>query len=119
MGSEMCIRDSPTSLIQWDVANTSKAPYNTQNVKIDYTKDGGATWNTLITSTANDGEEILDFRGIEPEGTEIHLRVSAVENIFLAVSKVLVRKYPTETPFCITQTSPAIMQIMQHIQRQR
>ncbi|SHI96765.1 Por secretion system C-terminal sorting domain-containing protein [Cruoricaptor ignavus] len=105
--TEKVFMDYPTSLIQWDVANTNKAPYNTQNVKIDYTKDGGATWNTLITSTANDGEEILDFRGIEPEGTEIHLRVSAVENIFLTVSKVLVRKYPTETPLCITQTSPA------------
>src|SRR5690606_17335116 len=30
--------------VTWDVVNTNNAPYNVQNVKIDYTTDNGTTW---------------------------------------------------------------------------
>jgi hypothetical protein len=33
--------------ISWNVVNTNAAPYNVQNVKIDYTTDNGTTWTVI------------------------------------------------------------------------
>ena len=71
----------------WDVAGTSAAPYNVSNVKIDYTSDNGATWNVLAASTANDGNEVLDFSNVA-DNAQITVRVSAIDNVFYAVGKV-------------------------------
>ena len=80
--------NSPTP-VTWTVANTTASPYNVANVKIDYTTDNGATWVTLIASTPNDGSENVTFTGV-PSGTSVKLRVSAVGNVFYAVSTVTV-----------------------------
>lgn len=73
----------------WDVVNTNASPYNVSDVKIDYTKDNGATWAVLSASTPNDGSENLSFTGI-PTNSQIIVRVSAIDNVFYAVGKVTV-----------------------------
>lgn len=78
--------NAPTPVV-WNVANTTAAPYNVANVKIDYTTNNGASWVTLLASTPNDGTEDVTFVGV-PTGTPVKLRVSAIGNIFYAVSTV-------------------------------
>ncbi|WP_313029107.1 reprolysin-like metallopeptidase [Soonwooa sp.] len=77
------------SPIQWDVVNTTAAPYNVSNVKIDYTTDNGTTWTTLIASTPNTGTANADLTSLT-SGSNIKLRVSAIGNVFYAVSNVTV-----------------------------
>ncbi|WP_053073337.1 GEVED domain-containing protein [Chryseobacterium sp. FH2] len=80
--------NGPTT-VAWDVVNTTAAPYNVANVKIDYTADNGVTWTTVSASTANDGSETVDF-GALAVGATIKIRVSAVGNVFYAVSTATV-----------------------------
>lgn len=75
--------------IEWDVANTTAAPYNVANVKIDYTTDNGTTWTVLSASTANDGTENFTFP-TSLNGQVIKLRVSSIGNVFYAVKSVTV-----------------------------
>ncbi len=70
--------------VTWDVVNTTNAPYNVANVKIDYTTDNGATWTTLLASTPNDGTEDVTFTGVTTN-TNVKVRVSAINNVFYAV----------------------------------
>ncbi|WP_449400638.1 GEVED domain-containing protein [Chryseobacterium wanjuense] len=83
--------NTPTP-IQWAVANTTAAPYNVANVKIDYTTDNGTTWTVLAASTPNDGSENFTFPG-SMNGQTIKLRVSSIGNIFYAVSPVNVAPF--------------------------
>ncbi len=73
--------------LTWDVASTNAAPYNVSNVKIDYTTNNGTTWVTLAASTPNDGSENVVFTGI-PTGSNVKVRVSAVNNVFYAVGSL-------------------------------
>ncbi|WP_288442498.1 reprolysin-like metallopeptidase [uncultured Chryseobacterium sp.] len=73
--------------IYWDVANTNAAPYNTASVKIDYTTDNGTTWTNLVAATPNTGSYSAQMPG-NINGA-IKLRVSAVGNIFYAVSPAI------------------------------
>lgn len=83
------LNTTPTSPINWDVVNTTNAPYNVANVKIDYTTDNGATWTVLAASTPNDGSESFDFTAY-PGNFNMIVRVSAIGNVFYAVGKVTV-----------------------------
>ncbi len=73
--------------IYWDVANTNAAPYNTASVKIDYTTDNGTTWTNLVAATPNTGSYSTQMPG-NINGA-VKLRVSAVGNIFYAVSPAI------------------------------
>lgn len=75
--------NGPTN-VTWDVVNTTAAPYNVANVKIDYTIDNGVTWTTLSASTANDGNESLTF-GALTIGSTVKIRVSSIGNVFYAI----------------------------------
>ena len=77
---------SPLDL-NWEVSGTTAAPYNVDNVKIDYTTDEGETWNTLLESTPNNGTASVTFPASLGEST-VSVRVSAIGNIFFAVNKV-------------------------------
>lgn len=80
--------------IYWDVANTNAAPYNTASVKIDYTTDNGTTWTNLIAATPNTGSYSAQMPG-NLSGA-VKLRVSAVGNVFYAVSpSITVGSAPT------------------------
>lgn len=86
------------NVIQWDVANTNNAPYNVANVKIEYTTDlvDGASWTELVASTPNTGSYILQMPGNIT--VPIKLRISAIGNIFYAVSpQITVADAPTST----------------------
>lgn len=78
--------NNAANTILWDVANTNLAPYNAANVKIEYTTDlvNGATWTELIASTPNTGS----YTGQLPSNVtgNIKLKISAVGNVFFAVS---------------------------------
>ncbi|MDR6405835.1 MULTISPECIES: reprolysin-like metallopeptidase [Chryseobacterium] len=83
--------NTPTP-IEWAVANTTAAPYNVANVKIDYTTDNGATWTVLSASTPNDGTESYTFPA-SLNGQLIKLRISSINNVFYAVGKINVIAY--------------------------
>ncbi|PWW26743.1 MULTISPECIES: reprolysin-like metallopeptidase [unclassified Chryseobacterium] len=90
--------------IYWEVANTNAAPYNTASVKIDYTTDNGATWTNLVAATPNTGSYSAQMPG-NVSGA-VKLRVSAVGNIFYAVSPaVTVGSAPTSTASAPTGVS--------------
>ncbi|MGI9581825.1 reprolysin-like metallopeptidase [Chryseobacterium sp. RRHN12] len=77
------------STITWTVSGTAVAPYNAANVKIDYTEDGGLTWNDLAASVPNNGSASV-FIPASLAGKTIHLRVSAIGNVFYAVKQAVV-----------------------------
>ncbi|MCY0970296.1 reprolysin-like metallopeptidase [Chryseobacterium wangxinyae] len=88
------------SPILWDVVNTTAAPYNVANVKIDYTLNNGTTWNVLLASTANDGTESFTFPA-SLNNQNIKLRISSIGNVFYAVKSV----YVTTSVACGTAIS--------------
>jgi hypothetical protein len=83
--------NTPTP-IEWAVANTTAAPYNVANVKIDYTTDNGTTWTVLAASTANDGTENFTFPA-SLNGQLIKLRISSINNVFYAIGKINVTTF--------------------------
>jgi len=88
--------NNAANTIRWDVANTNAAPYNVANVKIDYTTDNGTTWTDLAASTPNNGSYTAQM----PSGLTgaVKLRVSAIGNIFYAVSPLInIGTAPTST----------------------
>ncbi|WP_278353566.1 reprolysin-like metallopeptidase [Chryseobacterium gleum] len=88
--------NNAVNTIYWDVANTNAAPYNTASVKIDYTTDNGTTWTNLAAATPNTGSYSAQMPG-NVSGT-VKLRISAVGNIFYAVSPaVTVGSAPTSS----------------------
>lgn len=88
--------NNAVNTIYWDVANTNAAPYNTASVKIDYTTDNGTTWTNLVAATPNTGSYSAQMPG-NVSGT-VKLRISAVGNIFYAVSPaVTVGSAPTSS----------------------
>ncbi|GEN76872.1 reprolysin-like metallopeptidase [Chryseobacterium hagamense] len=82
---------SPTA-INWDVANTTAAPYNVTNVKIDYTTNNGTTWTLLSASTPNDGTENFTFPS-SMNGQVIKLRISSIGNVFYAIGRINVAAF--------------------------
>ena len=72
--------------LQWDVANTDKAPVNAEKVKILFSTDGGATFShTLATGLPNNGKaEISVPDAIKTQ--QGRFMVKAEENLFLAVN---------------------------------
>ena len=92
--------------INWTVSGTTASPYNVANVKIDYTTNGGNTWNVLAASVPNDGSRIVTF----PEAlgaSEPYVRVSAIENVFYAVNRVTL----TAPTLQVADISKASMQV--------
>lgn len=85
-----------SNTIYWEVANTSNAPYNAANVKIDYTADNGTTWTDLVASTPNTGS----YSAQMPSSLTgaVKFRISAIGNVFYAVSPaVTIGTAPTST----------------------
>jgi hypothetical protein len=77
------------SIVSWDVAGTNAAPFNSANVKIDYTTNNGTTWTVLSASTPNDGSETYTFP-VALNGQNIKLRISSIGNVFYAIKQMLV-----------------------------
>ncbi|MFK7934133.1 MAG: reprolysin-like metallopeptidase [Saprospiraceae bacterium] len=71
--------------VTWDVANTTNATVNCQNVNIKLSLDGGFTYPvTLIENTPNDGNEFITVP--DEIGERVRIRVEAADNIFFDIS---------------------------------
>lgn len=87
--STTALTPNVNSTVVWTVSGTTASPYNVANVKIDYTDDNGATWNVLAPSVTNNGSASV-FIPASLAGKTVHLRVSAIGNVFYAVKKATV-----------------------------
>ena len=90
------VEGGTTGTVTWDVAGTSAAAYAPQ-VRILLSTDGGATFPTVLATTANDGSEQVTW---PRTGTErARLRVEAVDNYFYDVNRA---DFTIESPVRLT-----------------
>ncbi|NND33587.1 MAG: T9SS type A sorting domain-containing protein [Saprospiraceae bacterium] len=72
--------------IMWDVAGTNLLPVNCQSINILLSLDGGQTFvDTLITHTANDGNEFILIPDVET--SQARILIEADDNIFYTVNR--------------------------------
>ena len=74
-----------TAQVQWDVAETDGAPYNSQLMDILLTTDGGATFQTLTANTANDG--LAEVQVPAQTTSSARIMVRSKDNVFYNVSQ--------------------------------
>ena len=90
------VEGGTTGTVTWDVAGTDAAAYAPQ-VRILLSTDGGATFPTVLATTANDGSEQVTW---PRTGTErARLRVEAVDNYFYDVNRA---DFTIESPVRLT-----------------
>ncbi|MCK6604867.1 MAG: M12 family metallo-peptidase [Ignavibacteriaceae bacterium] len=70
--------------VTWNVANTTNASVNCQNVNILLTKDNGLTYTPVLMNTPNDGSQDVTIPDIQT--TNARIVVEGVNNIFYDVS---------------------------------
>lgn len=98
------VEGGTTGTVTWDVAGTSAAAYAPQ-VRILLSTDGGATFPTVLATTANDGSEQVTW---PRTGTErARLRVEAVDNYFYDVNRA---DFTIESPVRLTVPASAAVQ---------
>ena len=73
-----------TQNVTWDVAGTSLAPINCNNVRISISFDGGKTFTVLTESTPNTGTATIVVPNTPTASARV--KVEAVSNIFFNVS---------------------------------
>ncbi|MBT8325586.1 MAG: proprotein convertase P-domain-containing protein, partial [Winogradskyella sp.] len=74
-----------TETITWDRANTDQAPFNTSNINILLSTDGGLTFDTVLAAnTPNDGTHDIVVPSVSSANCRI--MVEAVGNIFFNVN---------------------------------
>jgi len=79
--------NSGTMLVEWSVNGTDAAPINTENVRILFSQDGGATFTVVNESTPNDGSEEISLPEGTVAGTNARVLVEAIDNVYYAVSR--------------------------------
>lgn len=74
-----------TATITWTVAGTNIAPFNSPNVSILFSTDGGLTFPyTLLASTANDGSENIVIPA--QSTTKGRVMVKSIGNVFFDIN---------------------------------
>lgn len=73
-----------TQTVTWSVGNTTNAPISVANVKISWSTDNGATFTTLLASTANDGTETFTVPATLT--SQARIKVEAIGNIFFDIN---------------------------------
>ena len=87
--------------VTWNVANTNLSPVNCSAVRILLSTNGGWTFNdTILSSTPNDGSEIITVPNIATN--QARLKIEAVNNIFFDIS---------DQNFTINYTQPTTFQL--------
>ncbi len=75
-----------TYKVEWDVANTDKAPVNCKKVNILFSVDGGKKFDyVILANTDNDGSENIQLPNIKT--TKARIMVKAADNIFFNVNQ--------------------------------
>lgn len=76
-----------TQTVTWAAGSTAGAPFNSPNVKISLSTDGGNTFPTVIlASTANDGTENVTIPNTPT--SQARIKVESIGNIFYDMSDV-------------------------------
>lgn len=75
-----------TAQVQWDVAATDGAPYNSQLVDILLSTNGGANFQPLLTDTPNDG--FAEVTVPTQTSNSARIMVRSKDNVFYNVSKL-------------------------------
>lgn len=92
--------------ITWNVAGTNAAPFNTNDVRILLSTDGGLTYPTVLSaSTANDGTETLNIPNTPT--TTAKVKIEAIGNVFFDVSNANFTITPAIAGFSFTPTTAA------------
>lgn len=70
--------------VTWNVANTTAAPISCANVDILLSKDGGNSFEALVSNTPNDGDETVVAPNVNAAAARIKVRCA--NNIFFDIS---------------------------------
>lgn len=98
-----------TQTITWNVGATTAAPFNTANVNILLSTDGGQTYSTLLANTPNDGSEAITVPNTAAPFCRI--MVEAVGNIYYALNaRPFAIGYTIEN-VCTTYTNSTVVAI--------
>ena len=73
-----------TQTITWDVAGTDSGSINASDVEIWLSTNGGFNFDTLLTTTTNDGSADVGLPNIDAASARI--RVNPVGNVFFAIN---------------------------------
>lgn len=74
-----------TQTVTWNAGSTAGAPFNSPNVKILLSTDGGNTFPTvLLANTANDGSQSITIPNTP--STTARIKVESIGNIFYDMS---------------------------------
>ena len=86
--------------LSWEVAQTDQAPINTKFVSIFLSNDGGKNFEKpLLTSTPNDGEEVITVPG-GISSDKVRIKIVPDNSIYFAVNRHDIEISPA--PFVLT-----------------
>ncbi|MBK9338016.1 MAG: T9SS type A sorting domain-containing protein [Lewinellaceae bacterium] len=93
-------------LMEWDIANTDKAPINCQLVNIKMSTDGGITFPlTLATNVPNKGRHCIRVPNVIT--STVRIMVEAEDNVFFDMSNANLRIEAAQQP-SFTLCAPAV-----------
>ena len=72
--------------VTWDVNGTNQSPVSCSFVRISLSMDGGVTYTMLISSTPNDGTELVNCPVVPSNMPFCRIKVESAGNIFYDVS---------------------------------
>ena len=86
-------------ILTWDVAQTDMVPIETKFVSVFLSIDGGANFDTrLLSSTPNDGEEVITVPG-GVSSDKVRIKIVPDNSIYFAVNSTIEIK---SAPFVLT-----------------
>ncbi len=93
-------------VVEWDVANTDKPPFNCRRVNIRMSTDGGLSFPiTLATDVPNNGRHCIRVPNIN--SASVRILVEAADNLFFDMSNANLRIQAPEAP-TFTLCAPAL-----------